>query len=104
MALTGKQQKLDKNKDGEISGADFQMMKGGGMVKSKGMAKGGMVKSKGMAKGGMVKPKGMAKGGKVMTKGYARGGKVMSKGMANGGLVELRRGDVRDNANRGKTY
>ena len=93
MALTGKQQKLDKNKDGEISGADFQMMKGGGMVKSKGMAK-----------GGMVKPKGMAKGGKVMTKGYARGGKVMSKGMANGGLVQLRRGDVRDNANRGKTY
>ena len=93
MALTGNQQKLDKNKDGEISGADFQMMKGGGMVKSKGMAKGGMVKSKGMAKGG-----------KVMTKGYARGGKVMSKGMANGGLVQLRRGDVRDNANRGKTY
>ena len=93
MALTVKQQKLDKNKDGEISGADFQMMKGGGMVKSKGMAK-----------GGMVKPKGMAKGGKVMTKGYARGGKVMSKGMANGGLVQLRRGDVRDNANRGKTY
>ena len=93
MALTGNQQKLDKNKDGEISGADFQMMKGGGMVKSKGMAK-----------GGMVKPKGMAKGGKVMTKGYARGGKVMSKGMANGGLVQLRRGDVRDNANRGKTY
>ena len=93
MALTGNQQKLDKNKDGEISGADFQMMKGGGMVKSKGMAKGGMVKSKGMAKGG-----------KVMTKGYARGGRVKPKGMANGGLVELRRGDVRDNANRGKTY
>jgi hypothetical protein len=104
MALTGKQQKLDKNKDGEISGADFQMMKGGGMVKSKGMAKGGMVKSKGMAKGGMVKSKGMAKGGMVKPKGMAKGGKVMSKGMANGGLVQLRRGDVRDNANRGKTY
>jgi len=82
MALTGKQTKLDKNKDGEISGADFQMMKGGGMVK----------------------PKGMAKGGKVMSKGYARGGRVKPKGMANGGLVELRRGDVRDNPNRGKTY
>jgi len=40
MALTGKQTKLDKNKDGEISGADSQMMKGGGMVKPKGMAKG----------------------------------------------------------------
>tara|TARA_A100001391_G_scaffold103556_1_gene69063 strand:+ start:1189 stop:1377 length:189 start_codon:yes stop_codon:yes gene_type:complete len=32
MALTGKQYKLDKNKDGKISGADFKMMKYGGEV------------------------------------------------------------------------
>ena len=28
----GDQKKLDKNKDGKISGADFKMMKGGGEV------------------------------------------------------------------------
>lgn len=31
--LVGKQQKLDKNKDGEITGQDFKMMKDGGRVK-----------------------------------------------------------------------
>jgi hypothetical protein len=30
--LHGDQKKLDKNKDGKISGADFKMMKGGGEV------------------------------------------------------------------------
>jgi len=33
MALKGKQSKMDKNKDGKISGADFKMMKGGKKVK-----------------------------------------------------------------------
>ena len=28
--LKGKQSKMDKNKDGKISGADFKMMKDGG--------------------------------------------------------------------------
>tara|TARA_R100000935_G_scaffold43377_2_gene65770 strand:- start:1592 stop:1822 length:231 start_codon:yes stop_codon:yes gene_type:complete len=32
MALTGGRKKLDKNKDGEISGADFKMMAKGGAV------------------------------------------------------------------------
>ena len=32
MALKGKQHKLDKNKDGKISGADFKMMEHGGEV------------------------------------------------------------------------
>ena len=70
-ALKGGQNKLDKNKDGKISGDDFKMMKkkGGGMMKKKGMAKGGMMK-KGMAKGGMMK-KGMKKGGKVRGSGIA---------------------------------
>ena len=34
MALKGKQHKLDKNKDGKISGADFKMMKYGGKVEA----------------------------------------------------------------------
>ena len=38
--LVGNQSKLDKNNDGQISGADFKMMKNGGRVKVKGMAKG----------------------------------------------------------------
>ncbi len=46
MALKGKQSKMDKNKDGKISGADFKMMKGGGKVKD-GYAKGGKVKVRG---------------------------------------------------------
>tara|TARA_R100001509_G_C4757129_1_gene178415 strand:- start:24 stop:377 length:354 start_codon:yes stop_codon:yes gene_type:complete len=37
--LVGGQVKLDKNKDGKISGADFKMMKKGGAVKK--MTKGG---------------------------------------------------------------
>ena len=39
--LKGKQSKMDKNKDGKISGADFKMMKDGGKV---GYSKGGKVK------------------------------------------------------------
>jgi len=39
--LTGKQYKLDKNKDGKISGEDFKMMEYGGEVK--GMKYGGKV-------------------------------------------------------------
>ena len=86
--LIGGQAKLDKNNDGEISGADFKMMKNGGRVQVKGMAMGGKVKSKGMAMGGKVKSKGMAMGGKVKSKGYAMGGKVKAKGMAMGGKVK----------------
>ena len=85
--LVGNQSILDKNNDGEISGADFKMMKGGGRVKAKGYAMGGKVKAKGMAMGGKVMSKGYAMGGKVMSKGYAMGGKVKSKGMAMGGKV-----------------
>ena len=32
--LKGGQKKLDKNKDGKISGADFKLMKKGGRVKN----------------------------------------------------------------------
>jgi hypothetical protein len=39
--LVGGQKKLDKNKDGKISGADFKMMKKGGKVKK--MMGGGQV-------------------------------------------------------------
>ena len=39
--LIGGQKKLDKNKDGKISGADFKMMKKGGKVKK--MRGGGQV-------------------------------------------------------------
>ena len=35
MGLTPGQEKLDKNKDGKISGSDFKMMKGGGLQKLK---------------------------------------------------------------------
>ena len=34
--LKGKQSKMDKNKDGKISGADFKMMNVGGKVKIRG--------------------------------------------------------------------
>ena len=88
--LVGNQSKLDKNNDGQISGADFKMMKNGGRVKVKGMAKGGRVKAKGMAMGGKVKAKGMAMGGKVKAKGMAMGGKVKAKGMAMGGKVKAK--------------
>jgi len=33
--LKGGQKKLDKNKDGKLSGADFKLMKKGGSVKKK---------------------------------------------------------------------
>jgi len=64
-ALKGGQSKLDKNKDGKISGDDFKMMKkkGGGMMKKKGYAMGGMMKKKGMKKGGKVRGAGIAKQG-----------------------------------------
>ena len=88
--LIGGQAKLDKNNDGEISGADFKMMKGGGRVKAKGYAMGGKVKAKGMAMGGKIKSKGMAMGGKVKAKGMAMGGKVKAKGMAMGGKVKAK--------------
>ena len=54
-ALKGSQSKLDKNKDGKISGDDFKMMKkkGGGMMKKKGMAKGGKVRGAGIATQGV---------------------------------------------------
>jgi hypothetical protein len=64
-ALKGGQNKLDKNKDGKISGDDFKMMKkkGGGMMKKKGYAMGGMMKKKGMKKGGKVRGSGIARQG-----------------------------------------
>ncbi len=61
--LVGGQTKLDKNKDGKITGDDFAMLRGG-------RAKGGAIRK--MAGGKMVK-KMMSGGGK--TKGMANGGK-----------------------------
>ena len=54
-ALKGGQNKLDKNKDGKISGDDFKMMKkkGGGMMKKKGYAKGGKIRGAGIARQGV---------------------------------------------------
>ena len=50
--LVGGQHKLDKNKDGKISGADFKMMPGGGMIdEDMMMGKGGVMKYRG---GGMI--------------------------------------------------
>ena len=72
--LTGKQTKLDKNKDGKISGEDFKKMKGGGMAK-KGYAKGGMAK-KGYANGGVAKKK-----TKATSKGKVRGAGIAKKGV-----------------------
>ena len=57
MALKGKQHKLDKNKDGKISGKDFKMMKSGGRVKKMG---GGSMMKKPMA-GRMYKKCGSSK-------------------------------------------
>ena len=45
-ALVGGQKKLDKNKDGKISGADFKMMKKGGKKKSTKKKKGATPKNK----------------------------------------------------------
>ena len=56
MALKGKQHKLDKNKDGKISGKDFKM-KSGGRVKKRG---GGSMMKKPMS-GRMYKKGGSAK-------------------------------------------
>ena len=50
--LVGGQKKLDKNKDGKISGPDFAMMNKGGRVGK--MAGGMLKKSKPMNKGGRV--------------------------------------------------
>jgi hypothetical protein len=66
---------------------DLAKKMGGGMMKSKGMAKGGAMKKKGYAMGGSVKKKGMAKGGAMKKKGYAMGG-MTKKGMAKGGPVK----------------
>ena len=86
--LVGGQKKLDKNKDGRISGEDFAMMAKGGKVKkgyhkTKGKGKGKGKGTKYMAKGGMAKGKGtkyMAKGGPVKRKGVARGMGAATRG------------------------
>ena len=60
--LKGGQKKLDKNKDGKISGADFKLMKRGGFVKKRmkkkkkrvGKMGGGMMKKR-MKRGGRAK-------------------------------------------------
>jgi hypothetical protein len=51
---------------------DLAKKMGGGMMKSKGMAKGGAMKKKGYAMGGSVKKKGMAKGGSAKKKAVSR--------------------------------
>lgn len=78
--LTGGQTKLDKNKDGKISGEDFKMMGGGGMAK-KGYAAGGMAK-KGYANGGAAKKKKAKK--KATRKGKTT--KVRGAGIARKGV------------------
>tara|TARA_R100000664_G_C2749012_1_gene136423 strand:+ start:326 stop:1267 length:942 start_codon:yes stop_codon:yes gene_type:complete len=96
-------------------------MKGGGMMKKKGMAKGGaMMKKKGYAMGGAMKrptanQKGlkklptavrnkmgyMAKGGMMKKKGMAKGGATMKKkGMARGGAMMKKKGMARGGAAR----
>ena len=84
MAAATGPRKPKKLKDGSGKGGVAKKV-GGGMMKSKGMAKGGMMKSKGMAKGGMMKTKGYARGGAIKSKGMARGGKK-GGGMAIRGL------------------
>jgi len=51
---------------------DLAKKMGGGMMRSKGMAKGGAMKKKGYAMGGPVKKKGMAKGGSAKKKAVSR--------------------------------
>ena len=75
--LVGGQTKLDKNKDGKITGDDFAMLR-----KGNGMAGGKMVK-KMMAKGKMVK--GGAKGGKKKAK--VRGAGIARKGVRPAKMV-----------------
>ena len=60
--LVGDQAKLDKNKDGKISGADFKMMKkkrvgkrGGGSMKKRMKKMGGGMMKKRMKRGGRLK-------------------------------------------------
>ncbi len=61
--LKGGQKKLDKNKDGKISGADFKLMKRGGSVKKR-MKK----KKKRVGKmGGGIMKKRMKRGGRANT-------------------------------------
>ena len=62
MALKGGQKKLDKNKDGKISAADFKMMKkkrvgkrGGGSMKKRMKKMGGGMMKKRMKRGGRPK-------------------------------------------------
>ena len=68
----------DLTGDGKVTQADILKGRGvtkrmgGGMMKSKGMAKGGAMKKKGYAMGGPVKKKGMAKGGPVKKKAVSR--------------------------------
>jgi len=59
--LKGKQHKLDKNKDGKISGADFKKMNYGGTVKKMKMNMGGTTGMKDMRKVGMFYGGGMSK-------------------------------------------
>ena len=74
--LVGGQTKLDKNKDGKITGEDFAKLRAGN-------AKGGAIKK--MAGGKQVK-KMMSGGGKAksMAKGGAKGGKKKSKAKVRG--------------------
>ena len=67
--LSGGQTKLDKNKDGKISGADFAMMKKGGSVKKRVKKK----KRVGKMGGGSMKKR-MNMGGSAMKKRMKRGG------------------------------
>ena len=71
--LKGGQKKLDKNKDGKLSGADFKMMKGGGKVTPKNMKNGGKVK-KGLYANINAKKKRIAAGsGEKMKKAGQKG-------------------------------
>ena len=60
--LTVNQEKLDKNKDGKISGADFKAMQKTKRVPKRG---GGMMKKRVKKKGGGMMKKRMKSGGKV---------------------------------------
>ena len=67
----------DLTGDGKVTQADI--LKGRGVTKKMG---GGMMKSKGMAKGGAMKKKGYAMGGPVKKKGTAKGGPVKKKAVS----------------------
>ena len=83
---TGNRKKLDANKDGKISAADFAMLrkkKGKAMKKTKNGTKkkmmyGGTMKKKMQMGGGLKKTKKMARGG-VKAKKMSRGGPVRRK-------------------------